>query len=141
MSSAKLVVAGGLAAVALSACGITPMPAAGTPNLLKQPGFHGALDGQRHSHATCIRSHGLPVTSLRRSVPGTPGTLPALQVGTAPSGPTIVFEPTPGAAQAAQIDSDVQGAEVIGAALVYPNQAPDSEMAIVESCTALGVSG
>ena len=45
-----------------------------------------------------------------------------LQVGAAPAGPTVVFTPTAGAAQAQQIDGNAQGAEVIGPALMYPNQ-------------------
>ena len=53
----------------------------------------------------------------------------------------MVFEPTPGAAQESQIDGQVEGAEVIGSALLYPNQASDSLLQKVEDCVAKGVSG
>jgi hypothetical protein len=65
-----------------------------------------------------------------------------LQVGgPAPAGATIVFASTPGAAQADQIIGSAQGAEVIGSALVYPNQAPDSLLNGIEACLAQGVQG
>ena len=51
------------------------------------------------------------------------------------------FEATPGAAQALQIQGEAQGAEIIGSAVVYPNQASDSLMNVVEGCVAKGVSG
>ena len=66
---------------------------------------------------------------------------PAFQVGTRLSGPTIVFYPTPGAAQEQQIAGQSQGAEIIGAALVYPNLAPAKLLNKVEPCVALGVTG
>jgi hypothetical protein len=65
----------------------------------------------------------------------------AMQIGTRPYGPTVYFEPTPGAAQEMQIDGQAQGAEVIGSALLYPNQASDQLLQQVEDCVALGVSG
>jgi hypothetical protein len=52
-----------------------------------------------------------------------------------------VFSPTPGAAQAYQIDGSAQPAEVIGSALVYPHQAPDSVLSGIEACLAQGVQG
>ena len=64
-----------------------------------------------------------------------------LQVGTKPSGPTVQFEPTPGAAQELQIDGQVESAEVIGSALLYPNQASDALLQKVEDCMAKGVTG
>ena len=66
---------------------------------------------------------------------------PSFQVGVRPTGPTVIFLPTPGAAQAAQIDGQAQGAEVIGSALLYPNQAPDKLLSKVETCVAKGVPG
>jgi hypothetical protein len=62
-----------------------------------------------------------------------------LQIGQLPTGPTVRFTPSPGAAQAAQLEGQGQGAEVIGSALVYPNQAPDSELGVIENCVAQGV--
>ena len=67
--------------------------------------------------------------------------LPGMQIGTAPSGPTVAFEPTPGDAQGVQIHAQAQGAEVIGSALLYPNQASDALLQKVEDCVAQGVSG
>jgi hypothetical protein len=64
-----------------------------------------------------------------------------LRIGAAPAGPTIVFTPTPGAAQAEQIGGKAQAAEVIGSALVYPNQGSDGEMATIGACLAQGVQG
>ena len=66
---------------------------------------------------------------------------PSFQVKTRPAGPTVVFYATPGAAQNVQIIGRAQGAEVIGAALLYPNQTPSKLLGKVESCTAKGVSG
>ena len=90
------------------------------------------VDDPRTKHLKCIRQDHLVVVPV-----GTTG----LQVGTPPSGPTINFEPTPGAAQALQIEGKVTGAEVIGSALLYPNQASDELMTVVENCVAKGVSG
>jgi hypothetical protein len=53
----------------------------------------------------------------------------------------VTFLATPGAAQYAQISGSAQGAEVIGAALLYPNQAPDSELSLIENCLSSGVQG
>ena len=64
-----------------------------------------------------------------------------LQIETKPIGPTVTFEPTPGAAQESQISGRAQAAEVIGSALVYPNQASDELLQKVEGCVAKGVSG
>ena len=58
-----------------------------------------------------------------------------------PDGPTVSFEPTPGDAQGIQIHGQAQGAEVIGSALLYPNQAPSQLLTQVENCVAQGVSG
>jgi hypothetical protein len=62
-----------------------------------------------------------------------------LQVGTLPSGPTILFAPTADMAEAEQIEGKVEGAYVVGAALVYPNRAPGSELAVIENCLGQGV--
>ena len=65
----------------------------------------------------------------------------SLQIGVPPDGPSVQFLPTPGAAQQAQISGQVQAAEVIGSALLYPNQSSDGELKMVEDCLAIGVSG
>ena len=64
-----------------------------------------------------------------------------MQVGRLGIGPQIEFLPTSGAAQYVAIQGQAQGAEVIGAALLYPNQASGSELHVIENCTALGVKG
>lgn len=136
MSTAKLAAASAIVIVTLSACGIQPKPLAGTPGIAHAPGTRGQVDRLRRSHYFCILDAGLPARTYQAS-----GNRPAIQVGTLPTGPTIVFEPTPGAAQEMQIDGQVQGAEVIGSALVYPNQASDAVLSKVEGCIAVGVTG
>jgi hypothetical protein len=138
MSPAKLALGGGLVAMALAAagCGIAAKPMAGSPQLSHARGYHARVDDPRVRHTSCLRADGIPFHLFRAD-----GNRPAIQVGTAPSGPTIVFEPTPGDAQGAQITGQAQGAEVIGAALVYPGQASDAELSQVESCVAVGVTG
>ncbi len=130
MSSAKLAAAAGLIALSLSACGSTAKPVAGTPQAVVKT--HKGVDDPRTKHLKCIRQDGMHVVRV-----GTTG----LQVGTRPVGPTIVFESTPGAAQWLQISGQVQSAEVIGSALLYPNQAPGGELKVVEDCLAQGVTG
>ena len=131
MSSAKLALAAGLAAISLSACGTTAKPEAGT---LKAASVnHKGVDDPRKTHVDCLRQEHIPVTASSSRT--------WLQVGTKPSGPTVHFAPTPGAAQELQIDGQVQGAEVIGSALLYPNQASDALLQKVEDCIAKGVTG
>jgi hypothetical protein len=130
MSSAKLAVAVALAALSLSACGSTAKPVAGTPQAATKS--RKGVDDPRTKHLKCIRQDHLVVVPVGQT---------GLQVGTPPTGPTINFEPTSGAAQALQIEGKVTGAEVIGSALLYPNQAPDSELQKVEGCLAVGVTG
>lgn len=134
MSSAKLALAAGLAAISLSACGGTAKPEAGTLKAVTTN--HKGVDDPRKTHVACLQQDHIPVAEFEA-----PGGLPALQVGTRPSGPTVVFAPTPGAAQELQIDGQVESAEIIGSALLYPNQAPDQLLTKVESCVGKGVSG
>ena len=136
MSHPKLATACGLVAVALAGCGIKAKPLAGTVHLDRARGNHALLDDPRTKHVKCLRADRLPVRLYRAS-----GARPAIQVGTASTGPTIVFEPTPGIAQGVQIQGDAQGAEVIGSALVYPNLATNAELGKIEGCVALGVTG
>lgn len=81
-------------------------------------------------YLACLRGNHLQVTEVGAN---------ELQVGTLPSGPTIVFAPTADVAEGDQIEGKAQGAYVIGAALVYPNQAPGSELTVIENCLAAGV--
>jgi hypothetical protein len=125
MSSLKTLLAGGLSVVALSACGSAVKPSQG----------RGRVDNPRTGgpdYLGCIRDRGLSAVEVGAA---------AIQVGHLPGGPTIRFLPTPGAATAAQIAGQTQGAEVVGAALLYPNRASDSELQAIEGCLGQGVKG
>ena len=137
MPSAKLAVAVGLTALSLSACGTTSKPEAGTAAAIAKS--HRGLDDPRKKHILCLKQKHIPVRRLQVTVAGQ--ALPGFQVGAAPYGPTVSFEPTPGDAQGVQIHGQAQAAEVIGSALLYPNLASDSLLTKVESCVAQGVSG
>jgi hypothetical protein len=84
------------------------------------------------NHLACLRGAHLDVQVLSPI---------KLQVDSAPSGPTVMFTPTAGAAQAAQIDGNAQGAEAIGPALLYPNQGSPGELTSIEDCLDQGVQG
>jgi hypothetical protein len=137
MPSAKLAVAVGLAALSLSACGTTSKPEAGTQAAIAKS--HQGVDDPRTKHITCLEQRHISVREEQTVVAGQ--SLPGFQVGTLPDGPTVSFEPTPGDAQGIQIHGQAQGAEVIGSALLYPNQAPSQLLTQVENCVAQGVSG
>jgi hypothetical protein len=137
MPSAKLAAAIGLSALSLTACGISSKPEAGTPKAIATG--HKGLDDPRIKHTACLRQQHIPFQLQQRTVGGK--ALPSFQVGTLPTGPTVSFEPTPGDAQGVQIQGEAQGAEIIGSALVFPNQAPDTLLTAVEDCVAKGVSG
>jgi hypothetical protein len=127
MSLGKLAPGLAVAAIALAACGgaVTVKPPAG----------RGKVDDPRtakNNHVACIRAQHLAVQEVG---------LTQLQIGAPPSGPQVVFEPSAGAAQAMQIKGQAQGAEVIGSALLYPDQAPDAVLAKIEACLAKGVTG
>ncbi len=130
MCARKLALAVGLAAISLSACGTTVKPQAGTLKAITK--VHNGIDDPRMTRIQCLRQENIPVIRV-----GATG----LQVGTRPNGPTVEFEPTPGAAQELQIDGQVESAEVIGSALLYPNQTPADLLQKVEDCVAKGVSG
>jgi hypothetical protein len=135
MSSAKVAAACVVAALSLSACGVASKPEAGSARAAAVS--HDQLNDPRTKHVMCLRADHIGYRELTL----TPHRYPSIQVGTRPTGPTIEFLATAGAAQNAQIQGRAQGAEVIGAALVYPNQAASSLMAAVETCMAKGVSG
>ena len=139
MSLAKLAVAGGLVAVTVgvSACGIQAKPTAGTVHLNRVPGNHSLVSDPRQPYLNCLRGAGLTLTKFDDGTQQ----LRSLQVNARPSGPTIVFEPTPGIAEGDQMKGQEEGAEVIGSALIYPNRAPDSLMQTVEACLAINVKG
>jgi hypothetical protein len=116
-------IAAALTALALSACSVTANTPGGRGRVADPRTQAGRLD--------CLRAHHLPVTEVGDS---------DLQIGQLPAGPTVRFTPSPGAAQTAQIEGQAQGAEAIGSALVYPNQAPNTELGVIENCVAQGVS-
>jgi hypothetical protein len=130
MPSAKLALVIGLSAVSLSACGIAAKPVAGTPQAVANN--RKAVDDPRKAHIACLAADRIPVTEFG-------GTW--MQVEKKPYGPTVHFLPTPGAAQEAQISGEVESAEVIGSALLYPNQASEGLLQQVETCIAQGVKG
>jgi hypothetical protein len=82
------------------------------------------------NYLACLRAGHLDVTELGTNT---------LQVDTPPSGATIVFAPTADMAEGEQIVGKAQGAYVVGAALVYPNRAPGSQLTVIENCLASGV--
>jgi hypothetical protein len=126
MPSAKLAVTLAAAGIALSACGGSALPPAGGRGRVDDPRT------AKNDHVQCLRQAHLPVQEV-----GSTG----LQIGSLPAGPTVVFAPTPGAAQAQQLQAEEQGAEVIGSALLYPNDGSDSELGAIETCLGQGVSG
>jgi hypothetical protein len=123
-----------VAALALGGCGavkVQPTTPKGSTTLASRGKVDSPLTDM-HNHLGCIRGAKLPVQVLSDT---------KLQVGAPPAGPTIVFTPTDGAAQAAQIYGHAQAAEVIGTALLYPNQGSFSELSAIEDCLAQGVQG
>jgi hypothetical protein len=121
------------AALTLTGCGavkVQPTTPAGSSKLASR----GQVDSpaKMRNHIGCLRAAHLSVQVVSST---------RVQVGPAPAGPTIEFTPTPGAAQAAQIEGSAEGAEVIGSALVYPNQGSDAEMGTIGACLAQGVQG
>jgi hypothetical protein len=124
MSPARLAVSCALAALVLTGCGSSPTAVG-----------HGQIDDPRTAKQDpfqCIKDHGLPASLVGST---------EIQVGSPPAGPMIKFTPTPGSAQADQIEARAPGSEVIGSALLYPNQASDSDLTKIEKCLAQGVKG
>jgi hypothetical protein len=132
MSIAKLLPAAACVALALSACGTTARPVAGSIPPTAPTAGHAKVDDPRTTHITCLRAHHLQVIEQGQT---------NLLIGTAPGDPTVTFTPTPGAAQTDQITGRVESAEVIGSALLFPHQASDAELQVIEDCLAQGVSG
>jgi hypothetical protein len=139
MSFAKLAAACGLVAVALivSACGIQAKPVAGTVHLNRVAGNHDYVSDPRTRYLSCLHHDHFKVTKfdLGRQK------FRSLQINSKPSGPTIVFQATPGLAEGDQILGQDAGAEVIGSAQVYPNHATNKLMKKVETCLTIKVFG
>ncbi|MDE3130992.1 MAG: hypothetical protein KGL16_07545, partial [Acidobacteriota bacterium] len=138
MSPAKVAVACGLVALLVSACGIPIKPEAGTAHLRQQAGFYGHTDDPRIPQVKCLRSDGLP---FHQYYADGVQHLPAIQVGSRPQGPTIIFYATAGIAQGLQIQGKETGAAAIGSLLVYPNRAGGTVLSEVRACAAIGVVG
>ncbi len=131
MSSAKLAIACGFCAVVLSACGATTNPEAGTISPTATTAGRAKLDDPRTTHFECLQQAKIPVTKVGTSW---------LQINGL-GDPKVLFTSTPGAAQWLQIDSQVQGAEAIGSAMLYPGRATDSVLTTIENCLDQGVKG
>jgi hypothetical protein len=137
MSRVALAVTAGLMTVLLSACGIAAKPQAGTKNISKSKDSYALVDQPYTKQIKCLKTD-----HVKFRVYLTPDQrLPAIQIGAVNQGPVIIFEPTPGGAQAVQIKGGAQGAEIIGSALVYPNRAENKLLTKVEACASVGVSG
>ena len=139
MSPAKVAVAVTAIALSLSACGVAAKPEAGSAAANTKSAAQKKSSDIRVKHVRCLAKDHIPYSEYDTDTPT--GTLPSIQVGTRPTGPTIVFRATPGAAQNVQITGRAQGAEVIGSALVYPLDATNHLMAKVEHCMQIGVTG
>jgi hypothetical protein len=108
----------------------------GCSSVAKPPQGHGQVDSpitNNPDRVACLRSAHLPVRLVGPT---------ALRIGSPPAAARVTFEPTPGAAQALQIEGvrSAQGAEVIGAALLYPNQASAGELTQIENCLSQDVT-
>ena len=133
MSSAKLAAACALMAFVLAACGSTSKPEAGSVHVSAgERAGRGVVDDPRTKHLECLQQHHLVAHRVGQT---------GIQIGTLPTGPSIAFVQTPGAAQSLQINGSVENAEVIGSALLYPREAPDNLLKVVEDCLAEGVTG
>ena len=84
------------------------------------------------NRVACLRAAHLPVQEVGPTT---------LQIGPLPAGATVKFQPTAGLAEGLQLQGvrSAQAAEVIGAALVYPHQAPDWQLTAIENCLSVGV--
>jgi len=127
MRSLPLRLTAGGVALLIGGCGTTANPLAGSNR-----SGRGRVDDPRAQHLQCLRDARLKVTEVGPT---------KLQIGSLPQGPTIDYTPTPGAAQQVQMSGQVQSAEVIGSALLYPNGGSDSELKKIEDCLAHGVKG
>lgn len=142
MSSSKVAVICGLAvALLLAGCGVAAKPEAGTPHLKDQPGFHGVYDDQRPTRATCLRQDGIHFIEFttKDEIGGTPQMLQAIKITGKPHGATIIFYPEAEIAEGMQIMGQDEGSELIGSALLFPNDTTGRQLTTVETCVASGV--
>jgi hypothetical protein len=129
----QLLTACGLIALALTACGNSSKPEAGSASIKPVPvASRGRIDDPRATHLACLKAHHIDALGVGRT---------NIQIGPGNSGPLIVFTPTSGQAQGDQITGQAQAAEIIGAALLYPRAYTDTQLSPIEACIALGVKG
>jgi hypothetical protein len=115
-----------LTALATSACGAAVKPATGSRGKIDNPATAKA------NRIECLTDNHIPVQQVG---------LNELLLGSQPASPRVVFDATEGAAQGVQIHGQQPGSEVIGAALLFPDQAPDKEVGVIENCLSKGVKG
>jgi hypothetical protein len=126
-------------AVLISGCGIAAKPQAGTPHLLTKPGFHGVYDDQRPTRTACLKRHDVAFTTYltKRKVNGVRTNLQAVKIDK--GGASVIFYPDANIAEGQEIMGQALGAELIGAALLYPENTSGGTLTKVENCIALGV--
>lgn len=121
-----------LTALSIAGCGARVKPLAGTIPPSRESAPRGRIDDPRQKHLKCLHQQGIQARKVGQT---------SIQIGAPGSGPRVIFEPTPGAAQSMQIYGEAPGAEVIGSALLYPDQAGGHLLTVVENCVAQGVNG
>ena len=115
-----------LTALAASACGSAVKSATSSRGRIDNPATAKA------NRIQCLTDKHIPVRQV---------SLNELWLGPQPASPRVVFDATEGAAQGVQIHGQDPGAEVIGAALLFPDQAPGKELSVIENCLSKGVKG
>ena len=115
-----------LTALATSACGSAVKSATSSRGKIDNPATAKA------NRIECLTDKHIPVRQV---------SLNELWLGPQPASPRVVFDATEGAAQGVQIHGQDPGAEVIGAALLFPDQAPGQELSVIENCLSKGVKG
>jgi hypothetical protein len=115
-----------LTALAASACGSAVKSATSSRGKIDNPATAKA------NRIQCLTVKHIPVRQV---------SLNELWLGPQPASPRVVFDATEGAAQGVQIHGQDPGAEVIGAALLFPDQAPGKELSVIENCLSKGVKG
>jgi hypothetical protein len=115
-----------LTALAASACGSAVKSATSSRGKIDNPATAKA------NRIQCLTDKHIPVRQV---------SLNELWLGPQPASPRVVFDATEGAAQGVQIHDQDPGAEVIGAALLFPDQAPGKELSVIENCLSKGVKG
>jgi len=119
--------------VLISGCGATAKPEVGSPAAKAYQQTRLSTLSPRRVAFSCLLDHHVAAVNVAAA-----GGHPAIQAGPLPTGPTIVYEPTPGYAEGLKINGRAQGAELINNVLLYPNKASLAQAKVVEKCAALG---